>query len=144
MPAEERHADCILERTMDLEAIERQLRQERSDLSEALAHVNDALSRARSEDGELSVVDQHIADIATDTELRELDVIQRQMIEDRMLLLDDALERIAGGRFGRCVVCDRQIAPGRLEALPWTPYCLDHASLEPARTRTSPQRADRA
>ena len=130
---------------MDLKAIERRLRDERRDLGETLAHLNDQLSRSQSEEsGELSVVDQHIADIATDTEFRELDIMQRKMVEDRTRLLDEALERLERGRFGRCVVCDREIPEGRLEALPWTPYCLEHASLESTPASPLPQRTRRA
>jgi DnaK suppressor protein len=38
----------------------------------------------------------------------------------------DALERIADGTYGRCLVDDGPIEPQRLEAVPWTPYCLKH------------------
>ncbi len=34
----------------------------------------------------------------------------------------DALQRIADGTFGRCVVGGEPIEPQRLEAVPWTPY----------------------
>jgi DnaK suppressor protein len=36
-----------------------------------------------------------------------------------------ALARLAGGTFGACVRCGRQIAPERLDALPWAAYCID-------------------
>ena len=36
-----------------------------------------------------------------------------------------ALERLNEGSFGECVNCGNQIGPKRLEALPWTPYCID-------------------
>jgi len=38
----------------------------------------------------------------------------------------DALKRIDSGTYGRCVVDGRPIEPKRLEAAPWTPYCLKH------------------
>jgi DnaK suppressor protein len=37
-----------------------------------------------------------------------------------------ALARIDAGTFGRCVVDGAEIEPQRLEAVPWTPYCLKH------------------
>jgi DnaK suppressor protein len=37
-----------------------------------------------------------------------------------------ALARIDDGTFGRCVVDGGEIEPQRLEAVPWTPYCLKH------------------
>ena len=37
-----------------------------------------------------------------------------------------ALGRIDSGTFGRCVVDGKPIEEKRLEAMPWTPYCLEH------------------
>jgi DnaK suppressor protein len=49
-----------------------------------------------------------------------------------------ALRRIEDGTYGRCLVDGGPIAEGRLESVPWTPYCLKHqAELEErARIRT--------
>ncbi|MGI8961213.1 MAG: TraR/DksA family transcriptional regulator [Bryobacteraceae bacterium] len=35
-----------------------------------------------------------------------------------------ALQRIDNGSYGECIDCGRAIEPARLEAVPWTPYCL--------------------
>jgi RNA polymerase-binding transcription factor len=37
-----------------------------------------------------------------------------------------ALQRIEDGSFGRCVVDGEPIEANRLEAVPWTPYCVKH------------------
>jgi len=37
-----------------------------------------------------------------------------------------ALDRIDGGTFGRCAVDGKPIEEKRLDAMPWTPYCLEH------------------
>lgn len=42
--------------------------------------------------------------------------------------VDAALARIAEGTYGTCAVCGDAIAEGRLEARPWTPFCIRHAS----------------
>jgi DnaK suppressor protein len=39
--------------------------------------------------------------------------------------VQDALRRLEDGSYGKCTVCGREIAPARLEAVPWTPYCLE-------------------
>ena len=39
----------------------------------------------------------------------------------------DALSRITDGTFGRCIVDGGPIEESRLEAVPWTAYCLKHA-----------------
>ena len=35
-----------------------------------------------------------------------------------------ALARIADGSYGTCMHCDEEIKPKRLDAVPWTPYCI--------------------
>lgn len=35
-----------------------------------------------------------------------------------------ALARIEDGSYGTCLHCDEEIKPKRLEAVPWTPYCI--------------------
>jgi DnaK suppressor protein len=48
----------------------------------------------------------------------------------------EALQRIENGTFGRCVVDGEPIEPKRLEAIPWTPYCVKHQNqLEAASSR---------
>lgn len=42
--------------------------------------------------------------------------------------IEAALRRIADGSYGTCVVCGSAISEGRLEARPWTPFCINHAS----------------
>jgi DnaK suppressor protein len=35
-----------------------------------------------------------------------------------------ALARIADGSYGICLHCEEEIKPKRLDAVPWTPYCI--------------------
>jgi hypothetical protein len=42
----------------------------------------------------------------------------------------DALARIDNGSFGKCENCGKAIAPARLEAIPYTRYCVECASLQ--------------
>jgi DnaK suppressor protein len=39
-------------------------------------------------------------------------------------LIEAALERISDGSFGICVACGEEIQDQRLQALPWTQFCL--------------------
>jgi DnaK suppressor protein len=39
-------------------------------------------------------------------------------------MVSEALERIENGSYGRCVACESEIEGKRLEAVPWTRYCL--------------------
>ncbi len=44
---------------------------------------------------------------------------------EQLLLIDEALKRLAHGEFGVCQVCHKEIGPKRILALPWTPLCID-------------------
>jgi DnaK suppressor protein len=69
--------------------------------------------------GDVSVADEGESEAFTEAEL-DATVLQR---------VRDALRRIDDGTFGRCVVDGAPIEPKRLEAVPWTPYCLKHQKL---------------
>jgi DnaK suppressor protein len=38
--------------------------------------------------------------------------------------VEEALGRIRNGTFGQCIQCDEEMQQKRLEAVPWTRYCL--------------------
>ena len=49
-----------------------------------------------------------------------------QTHNDRAILqlVEDALGRIKDGSFGECVSCHEELQQKRLEAVPWTRYCI--------------------
>ncbi len=42
----------------------------------------------------------------------------------QLILINEALERIAGKEYGTCQNCEKDINPKRLDAVPWARYCL--------------------
>ena len=46
---------------------------------------------------------------------------------EQLLLIDEALKRLAHGEFGVCQLCQKDIGLKRLEAIPWTVFCSKHA-----------------
>jgi RNA polymerase-binding protein DksA len=44
--------------------------------------------------------------------------------EDMLNAINDALDRIEAGTYGRCVECGQEITLARLNAIPYTPYCI--------------------
>jgi RNA polymerase-binding transcription factor DksA len=77
--------------------------------------------------GGFSNVPTHPADLGTDAFEEELDLSLLEH-KDRILLeINDALERIAQGTFGRCEECGKEIPRERLLALPYARYCLRDA-----------------
>lgn len=60
------------------------------------------------------------------------------MLSQTLEEVQDALRRIEDGSYGKCALCGREIEPARLEAVPWTQYCLaDQAKLEANIARSS-------
>jgi DnaK suppressor protein len=43
----------------------------------------------------------------------------------QLAMVRRALERIYDGSYGDCVRCEREIGLKRLDALPWTPFCIE-------------------
>lgn len=65
--------------------------------------------------------DASVSDLATDEQFGDAD-------RDTSLLdqVRDALRRIEDGTFGKCIVDGGPIGEKRLDAMPWTPYCIQH------------------
>ena len=43
----------------------------------------------------------------------------------QVVLINEALERIADQEYGACLNCEKDINPKRLDAVPWARYCLE-------------------
>lgn len=56
---------------------------------------------------------------------------QVEAAEAAIVAVDDALSRLATGRYGNCVACGRPISAARLEALPTAELCIDCARRRP-------------
>lgn len=67
---------------------------------------------------------QDIADKASNSYAKEFLFSLSNSERDMLQLVDEALLRIEGHRFGVCVVCEDEMDKKRLEALPWAKCCL--------------------
>jgi len=68
------------------------------------------------------------ADVATDFAEQTLDLTLEQTERDRLSEVDAALHRLAIGEYGVCAGCGQEIPLDRLQAIPWTRYCVTCAS----------------
>jgi DnaK suppressor protein len=95
-------------------------------LEERQQTLRKAVSRTE-EDGRIADQDtaQDIADRAASSYTKEF--LFSQSNNDRQLLqmVETALVRIREGAFGECVSCGNEINAKRLEAVPWTRYCIE-------------------
>ena len=56
---------------------------------------------------------------------QQRDLALRDRAEAQLVLVDEALARLAAGTFGVCTRCGGAIAADRLDALPWAARCID-------------------
>jgi RNA polymerase-binding transcription factor DksA len=83
---------------------------------------------------ELSSVDQHQADIGTETFNRERDLSILESLEAELSDVEHAMRRLDEGTYGTCEACGRPIGDARLEAMPATRFCVeDQAAAEQRR-----------
>ena len=68
--------------------------------------------------------DSDEADAAVSTDMRERAMWLVQDLRQKLELIDQALQRLADGRYGRCETCGGPINPERLEALPYATQCI--------------------
>jgi RNA polymerase-binding transcription factor DksA len=88
------------------------------------------------ENSELSTVDQHQGDLATETFERERDLTTLTMVEAELEDIQTALRRIEQGTYEACEECGKPIGEERLEAKPWARFCIVHqAEMEKAVSR---------
>src|SRR5258705_9384399 len=68
---------------------------------------------------------QDIADKAASSYNKEFLFHQSNNQRQLLQMVEGALDRIRQGSFGQCISCGEDINPKRLEAVPWTRYCIE-------------------
>lgn len=63
-------------------------------------------------------------DLASDERDREINFILNDRERDKLLAIDEALQRIADKTYGLCESCEGEIQLGRLKVLPFTRLCV--------------------
>jgi DnaK suppressor protein len=115
-----------MSRTIEKNSMDkRKLDQFRKKLEERQSELRRLVTRTadegRAADSEAA---QDIADKAANSYNKEF--LFHQSSSERALLnmVEGALDRIRQGNFGQCISCGNDINPKRLEAVPWTRYCI--------------------
>ena len=68
---------------------------------------------------------QDIADKAASSYTKEFLFHQSNSERQLLNMVETALDRIRQGNFGQCISCGEDINPKRLEAVPWTRFCIE-------------------
>jgi YteA family regulatory protein len=75
---------------------------------------------------ELSMYDNHPADIGTELFERSKDLALNEQMEIQLEQVDEALALMQAGNYGTCVFCHEPIPFERLQTIPTTLYCIKH------------------
>jgi RNA polymerase-binding transcription factor DksA len=113
----------------ELEAFRKTLQGLRSRLRGDLDQMTDEALRRDQPDssGNLSNVPLHMADIGTENYDQEFTLGLIENEQGTLELVNEALDRLDRGKYGRCVECGELISKPRLQALPYTRHCIQCA-----------------
>ena len=120
---------------METDGARDRLEQERDRLQGVRENFADEHLSDEREDENLSELsgglDQHQADIGTETFEREKDLSILEQVEAELGDVEHALRRLDEGTYGTCEACGNPIGEERLEAMPATRFCVnDQAQAE--------------
>lgn len=108
-----------------LEKHKRSLLKMRARMTGEVSRLIEAVPEKANGAGDLSHVPTHNADRDSEGLENEMSLIHNE--EQILADVQDALDRIEAGTFGTCEDCGGKISEPRLDALPFTPYCIDCA-----------------
>lgn len=104
--------------TIDLQKYRERLLAKEQELLRDMSRIENAARESRSADVE-DPIDEAISSEAKAAAFRESTLNMQTLQQVRT-----ALRRMEEGDYGTCLDCGKPIEPARLEAVPWTPYCL--------------------
>ncbi len=73
---------------------------------------------------------QDLADKAASAYSKELNFSLSDTERTLLMQIEEAFNRIKDDAFGKCSNCGNIIGEKRLQAVPWTPYCIDCQELQ--------------
>lgn len=73
---------------------------------------------------------QDLADKAASAYSKELNFSLSDGERNLLMLIDEAFGRMKDGSYGVCTNCNTVIGEKRLQAVPWTPFCIDCQELQ--------------
>ena len=98
----------------------------RNKLLKKKVEIVDKISETYNESKEVeSGIAQDVVDKAESSYTKEFLLSLSNAEREQLLLIDEALKRIDKNELGVCQSCGKNINKKRLDAVPWTPYCID-------------------
>jgi DnaK suppressor protein len=103
---------------MNVEHYKELLNARERDLTADIQRQDENLAEAQAEVGDPE-------DLAVSDQNKTTAIELSTNAADNLAMVHEALTRIDEGVYGKCVECGRDIGEARLNAVPWTPYCIE-------------------
>jgi RNA polymerase-binding transcription factor len=111
--------------SVDVDRARERLLEERTRVTAEIQELRGDLGRSLEDETDADGSVSHLADVATETLDREMDVSLEENAEQLLGHIDAALARVDAGTYGTCERCGKPIDDERLEALPWATLCIE-------------------
>lgn len=110
----------------EMRPYKKKLHAQRSMLAGDINHMEEeALKKNRKDSsGDLSNMPVHLADVSSDNYEQEFTLGLMENKGEVLSEIEHALEKMDDGTYGYCETCQKRIKKGRLEAIPYTRYCI--------------------
>ena len=71
----------------------------------------------------------HMADLGSDNALHDMELSLITNESNVIEMIDEAVEKLFNGEYGKCMDCTKKISPERLEAKPYARFCIECKSI---------------
>lgn len=102
----------------DIEKLQKKLVEKKQEISSELSEIYNESKTVESG------IAQDVGDKAESSYTKEFLLSLTETERIQLLMIDDALKRIQKGGYGYCQKCGKKIDLKRLNAIPWTQYCI--------------------
>ncbi|WP_069650196.1 TraR/DksA C4-type zinc finger protein [Caloranaerobacter ferrireducens] len=115
-----------------LEYFKKLLLEEKNKILETISKMNENEPNTSMQDyfDELSMYDNHPADIGTETFMMGQMMNLKNNEQNLLMQIEDSLNRIENGTYGICEKCGKKINEERLEIIPYAKFCIECANRE--------------
>lgn len=117
----------------EMEKYRSMLLKEKNKINETIEDmkVNGLSRNQREEIDELSVIDNHPADMGTEMFDKERGYALLDNEKSILTQIDEAINRIENGTYGKCELCGKEIQSERIKFMPYVLTCMDCESKKP-------------
>ncbi len=85
---------------------------------------------------------EDLADVGSENFSRDMGLALMSEEGNKVLLVQEAIERLIDGTYGKCIDCHQKIPAGRLDAIPYAKLCVDCKTVRESNDGMPPYQED--